>query len=162
LIRIGGLTGDKWKEYKALRLEGLRQDPSAFGSSVEEEEALSEEDWKRRIHNVLFAMSDKKLVGMIVFVTNDRPKLAHVADIYGVYVRPDSRGKGVGTSLLKSVLSEIRKNRRVTKVKLSVNPEQKAAVRLYNDSGFVAVGRARKDLKVGRRYYDLVYMEKLL
>ena len=34
-----------------------------------------------------------------------------------------------------------------------------AAVRLYEKIGFVIVGRARRELMVGGRYYDLHYME---
>jgi len=162
LIEIGRLPVERWEDYKKLRLEALAHDPSAFGSSVEEEEAQSEDDWKRRIPNVLFAMSGDRPVGMIVFVTNSRIKTKHTAEIFGVYVKSSHRGKGIGSELLGEALSQIRKNRSVLKVSLSVNPEQEPAVELYRKAGFEVVGRARKDLKVGRRFYDLLYMEKFL
>ena len=162
MIEIGRLPVERWEDYKKLRLEALAHDPSAFGSSVEEEEAQSEDDWKRRIPNVLFAMSGDRPVGMIVFVTNSRIKTKHTAEIFGVYVKSSHRGKGIGSELLGEALSQIRKNRSVLKVSLSVNPEQEPAVELYRKAGFEVVGRARKDLKVGRRFYDLLYMEKFL
>jgi ribosomal protein S18 acetylase RimI-like enzyme len=143
-------------------LEALKSDPSAFSSSVEEESALSEEEWKRRTKNALFAVSDGTLVGMIVCVFSERTKIRHVADIFGVYVSTDYRGKGVGTRLLERTLSMIHRNKRIVKVELAVNPEQRAAVRMYEKAGFVVVGRGTKEIRVGRRFFDMLYMEKLL
>lgn len=107
-------------------------------------------------------MSDDMLIGMIVCVFNGRLKTRHVADIFGVYVRADHRGKGVGTRLLEHALLLIRKNKRVVKVKLAVNPEQRVAVKLYKKAGFVVTGRTKKELKVGRRFFDMLFMEELL
>jgi ribosomal protein S18 acetylase RimI-like enzyme len=162
LIEIRKLPIDRWKDYRNLRLEALRSDPSTFGSSFEEEEALAEDEWKRRIQNVLFAVSEDMLIGMVVCAFNDRPKTKHVAEIFGVYVSADHRGKGVGTMLLERALSLIRKNKGVVKVKLAVNPEQRAAVKLYKKAGFVVMGRAEKELKVGRRFFDVLFMEETL
>jgi ribosomal protein S18 acetylase RimI-like enzyme len=162
LIEIRKLPADRWKDYRNLRLESLRSDPSAFGSSFEEEAALTEDEWKGRIQNALFAVSDGTPIGMIVCVFNDRPKTRHVADIFGVYVRASHRGRGVGTRLLKHALSLIREKKRVVKVRLAVNPEQRAAVNMYKKAGFVAAGRRKKELKIGRRFFDMLLMEKLL
>ena len=79
-----------------------------------------------------------------------------------MYVTASHRGKGIGSKLLEKALSEIRKNRSVLKIGLSVNPEKRPALELYKKAGFEVVGRARKDLKIGRRFYDLLYMEKFL
>lgn len=162
MIKITKLAADRWNEYRDLRLEALASDPLAFGSSLEEEERLTEDDWKRRIQNALFALFNERPVGMIVYIFNDRPKTKHVADIFGVYVSADYRGKGIGTKLLERALSLIRKNKEVVKVKLAVNPEQLSAVKLYKSAGFVVVGRMKKELKVGRRFFDELLMEKYL
>jgi len=161
LIEIRKLPASRWKDYRELRLEALRSDPPAFGSSYEEEEPFAEDEWKRRIKNVLFALSEGKPVGMIVYVFGERLRTRHVANIYGVYVTTVHRGKGVGTRLLEGALLLIRKNREIVKVKLSVNPEQLAAVKMYGRAGFEVAGRMRKEVKIGRRYYDMLVMEKL-
>ena len=162
LVDIEKLPDDRWKDYRDLRLEALKNAPSAFGSSFEEEEVLTEDEWKRRIQNVLFAVSEDTLIGMIVYAFNGRAKTRHSAEIFGVYVSAGHRGEGVGTRMLEHALLQIRKNRRVVKVKLSVNPEQRVAVKLYKKAGFVVAGRARKEMKVGRRFFDTLYMEMLL
>ena len=107
-------------------------------------------------------MSDDALIGMIVCLFNDRPKTRHIAEIVGVYVSANHRGEGVGTRMLESALSLIRSDKRSVKVKLAVNPEQRAAVKLYKKAGFVVTGRTKKELKVGRRFFDLLFMEKHL
>ena len=99
---------------------------------------------------------------MLVMLVGERPKTRHIAEIFGVYVRSDYRGRGIGTMLLEYALSTIRTNARVIKVKLAVNPEQRAAVRLYGKMGFLEVGRFRKEIRVDDRYYDMVAMEKHL
>jgi ribosomal protein S18 acetylase RimI-like enzyme len=162
LIEIRRLPADRWRDYRNLRLEALESDSAAFGSSGREEEALTDDEWKRRIRNVLFAVTDGIPIGMIVYIFNVRAKTKHVADIYGVYVSAKHRGEGIGEVLLQHALSEIRKNRHVIKVRLSVNSTLLPAVWLYKKAGFVVVGRARKDLKIGRKFYDLLYMEKML
>jgi ribosomal protein S18 acetylase RimI-like enzyme len=162
LVEIRRIPADRWRDYRDLRLEALKSDSPAFGSSFEEEEMFTEDDWKRRIQNALFAMSGDTLIGMVVYAFNGRSKTRHIAEIFGVYVSTNHRGEGVGTRMLEHALSQIRKNRRIVKVKLAVNPEQRAAVKLYKKAGFVVVGRAKKELKVDRRFFDMLYMEKLL
>ena len=143
-------------------MEALENDPQAFGSSTQEEEKLTREDWERRIRDALFALEDGKPVGMIVFVLNDRPKLKHVASIFGVYVSPEHRGKGIGTGLLRAALLRIGRKEGIVKAKLAVNSEQLSALRMYEKAGFVVAGRMQKELKVGRRFFDELIMEKML
>ena len=161
MLEIGRLPADRWRDFRALRLEALRSDPLAFGSSPEDEESLTEEEWRRRIGNTLFALRDGRPVGMIAVVFSDRPKTRHVANIFAVYVSAGHRGEGIGTRLLDEALSLARSRRGVVKVNLAVNPEQRGAVRLYENAGFVVAGRMRKELRVGRRYFDEIVMEKL-
>jgi len=161
LVEIRKLPADRWRDYRDLRLEALKSDPSAFGSSFEEEETFTEDEWRKRIQNVLFALSDGRPIGMIVYVFDEGLKTKHIAEIYGFYVSANHRGEGVGTRLLERALLHIRKNKRVIKVTLAVNPEQRAAVKPYRRAGFVVTGRTEKELKVGRRFYGMLFMEKM-
>ncbi len=156
------LSSDRWKDYRDLRLEALKSDPTAFGSSYEEEKSLSEEEWRKRIQNALFAMSNDEPIGMIVFIFGNKIKTKHTANIFGVYVSDNYRGEGVGKKLLESVLLLIQENKDIAKVKLTVNPEQKVAVKLYEKYGFELVGRSKKELKVNDKFYDELIMEKFL
>lgn len=160
MIEIVDLPAERWEDFRSLRLKALRSDPTAFGSSFEEEELFTEEEWKRRIRNTIFALSNDRPVGMIVYVS-DRTKTRHVAEIFGVYVEAEYRGRGIGRRLLEEAQSRIRKERNIVKVKLAVNSEQRVAVKLYRNAGFVVAGKL-KELKTGRGYFDELIMELLL
>jgi ribosomal protein S18 acetylase RimI-like enzyme len=162
LVDIRKLPPDRWRDFRGLRFEALKNDPSAYGGSFEEAETLAEGEWRRRIRSVLFALSDDRPIGMIVYVFDKGLKTRHIAEIFGFYVSADHRGEGIGTRLLERALSLIRKNKRIIKVKLAVNPEQRVAVKMYKKAGFVVTGRVEKELKVGRRFYGMLFMEKML
>ena len=124
MIEVKRLSPDRWGEYRDLRLEALQSDPVAFGSSYAEEKALTEDEWRKRMGNALFALSEGSPVGMIVCVVNERVKSRHIATIFGVYVRKDCRGEGVGRKLIEGSIKAVRENVDVSKIKLTVNPDQ--------------------------------------
>ena len=162
MVAVAELPEDRWQDYKDLRLEALQREPTAFGSSYEEERDLPEEEWRRRIGTVLFGIEDGNPVGLISYSVSNRLKTKHIAHIYSVYVRPSARRKGTGGLLLASALDKIRAHGGVIKVQLSVNPAMRPAVRLYERGGFVVQMRSAKELFVAGTYHDLLYMEKML
>ncbi len=162
MITIGRLSEDRWQDYRDLRLEALQSDPLAYGGSYEEEQLNTEAHWRDRIKNTLFAMEDNKPVGIVVVVRNNRIKTNHVVEIYGVYVKKERRGQGIGKQLMKAALKEINSFKGVTKIKIEVNPTQKVAERLYRKLGFKVVGRMKKELHINDKFYDELFMEKHL
>lgn len=161
-IQIVKLPQKRWKEYKQLRLEALEKEPLAFGSSFEEEKDLSEKEWKKRMKTTVVALHSNKPIGMIIYIFQQKRKLKHTANIYGVYVTRKYCKQGIGTKLMESALSHILKNKEIVKICLGVTPEQKAALRLYKKYGFKIVGRLKKDMKIKNKFYDHFIMEKLL
>ena len=161
-IKIKKLNKNRWKDYRDLRLEALKKELIAFGSSYNEEKNLSEEEWKKKIKNVLFALSKDKLIGMIVCIRENKIKTKHIANIFGVYITREYRGQEVGKKLIDSAIARIRKSKDVLKIKLTVNPKQKAALKLYQNCGFKIVGKMKKELYIGGRFYDGLMMEKIL
>jgi ribosomal protein S18 acetylase RimI-like enzyme len=163
MIEVRKLRSERWREVRELRLRALKTDPAAFGSAYEEEENLPEEEWQRRMKNAIFALSeDNKPVGTITYVFSDRVKSKHIARIFGVYVNPDYRGRGIGKKLLEKALELIRQNKDIVKVQLFVNRKQEAAFRLYKGMGFDVVGQMNKEIKIGDSFYDELIMEKML
>ena len=162
LVKIGRLPAKKWRDCRRLRLEAPKKDPAAFSSSYEEEKVLTEEEWRRRTKNTLFAIADGIPVGSIGYNFNTKKKTRHIAGIFGVYVTASHRGQGIGRMLVKGALSRIRGKKGILKVQLSVNSELGPALELYKNSGFVVTGMATKELRIGPRFYDLLYMEKEL
>lgn len=162
MIEIRKLPPERWKDFRGLRLEALQSDPLAFASSYEEEKPLTTEEWKKRVDNTLFALSNDTPVGMIVFIIGDRIKTNHIANIYGVYVKKEYRGQGIGNRLVEGALRTIQQNTNVTKIHLTVTAEQTAAIALYKKHGFIVVGKLERELQVNGKFYDELVMEKFL
>jgi ribosomal protein S18 acetylase RimI-like enzyme len=166
MITVTRLPESRWPDYRDLRLEALKNDPLAYGSSYEEELGYQEADWRERMLAVLFAVPsgspDSKPVGMIVCGRNNRLKTSHICGIYGVYVSREYRGRGIGRTLMEAALEEIKRMTGVVKIELAVNPTQKAAERLYRKYGFKITGRVKKALCVNGTFYDELMMEKHL
>jgi RimJ/RimL family protein N-acetyltransferase len=159
MFRVTRLPPKRWKEFRRLRLEALRRDPAAFGSSYAEEVRYPESTWRERMGNCLFALEGDVPVGMISLVFRERLKMKHVADIYGFYVDRAHRGRGAGTSLVASAISLARRNRTTKKVVLSVNPRFKAALSVYKSAGFVETGKSYGEILARGKYHDLINME---
>src|SRR5579862_8692937 len=154
------LTEGDATEFLRLRLEGLQNDPQAFGSSWEEEHTRTPEDVRPRLHSQpegsfsVGAFMDDRLIGIAVFVRSDRLKTRHRGDIYGVYVTPGERGQGVGRALLRHLLERVRGYSDLEQVCLSVAATQIEARNLYESLGFEVYGYERHALKIGDRYVD--------
>lgn len=157
----------RWREAKRLRLEALLAEPRAFASSYEDELAFPDEVWIGRLTSAYqqdgnltyFAEMGGELVGMAGAGWSAKAKLRHVAEVYGVYVSSGMRGTGIATRLMQRLLAELQSTGQIEKVSLGVTSDNAVAVRLYEKLGFEIVGRARRQLRIGGRYYDLYMME---
>src|SRR5437867_12247040 len=74
--------------------------------------------------------NDGRLLGMTGVCGTAAPKQAHRADIWGVYVRPDARGQGLGDRLVGAALDWAR-GRGLLLVTLAVIPGNHRARRCY-------------------------------
>ncbi len=162
MVEITRLPEDRWQECRNLRLEALKADPLAFGSSYEEEKELSEKEWRKRINNALFALKDGKLVGMIVFISQSGVKTAHVANIYSVFVKRSHRTRGIGSQLIERAVEILKSSDKVRIVRLTVNAAQKEAITLYKKYGFRQCGVLSEELYFEGNYYDEVTLELFL
>lgn len=108
-IEIKSLLEVEWEKHKDLRLEALKNEPLVFGSSYDESNLMSEENWRTRTHdNVLFAMLNGTPKGMLAIIFNTRMKTRHIAEIHGMYLAKDVRGLEIGSKLMNAALRKIK------------------------------------------------------
>lgn len=97
--------------YQTLRLQGLQESPEAFGSTFEREAAFSIETVADRIKPsedrfVLGAFDNQgTLAGIVTFIRENSPKTRHKGNVFGMFVTPGMRGKGVGKALMLDLLN---------------------------------------------------------
>ncbi len=150
--------------YWNLRLEALEQEPASFAESAEEHRATSIELAAARLRQaddasfVLGAFLSGELVGTAGFFREKHLKARHKGRIWGVYVRVNYRGQGIGRALCSALLERIKILPGLEQVDLTVSGRQVAAKTLYRSLGFETFGVERAALKIGDQYFDEEYM----
>lgn len=166
-VVIRRLTAADLVAYRDLRLLALRESPTAFGSSVEEEAVLAPAVFAARLDgstglHLFGAFAGEVLVGMVGVGRLAGRKERHRAEIRSMFVRPDARGEGVGDRLLAQALDAAERMNGVRHVTLTVTAGNTAARRLYEAHGFTVYGQAPEALFVDGTYYDDVLMMRRL
>jgi ribosomal protein S18 acetylase RimI-like enzyme len=157
IVRLRGIDAE---EYRELRLEGLLQNPDAFGASWNDEVNQSIEQFAQRIENgAIFGArlkTDATLIGTAGIRVPTGDKLKHKAALWGVYVQPRTRELGVGSSLLAHALDYA--SSLVEEVTLIVGCENRPALTMYRRAGFEQYGLEKRALKLGDAYVDEMLM----
>jgi ribosomal protein S18 acetylase RimI-like enzyme len=162
MLVIGRIDENRWVEARDLRLEALQKEPLAFGGSYEEEILLSENEWKKRLLNTFFIQLDTLLIGQIVVTFSNRIKTKHIAYLYGVYLKEQYRGQGLGKMMMNEAMRVILDNSNISKIELEVNSINRVAVKLYESFGFKVIGKRTNAIQVDGLFYDELLMEKML
>ncbi|WP_068786165.1 GNAT family N-acetyltransferase [Paenibacillus phocaensis] len=150
--------------YQSLRLHGLKDNPEAFGSTYEREAAFSLETVEDRIRPdedrfVLGAFDEHgTLMGIVTFIRDKSPKIRHKGNVFGMYVTPGMRGKGVGRALMRELLVRAKQLNGLEQLNLTVVSANGQARRLYESVGFRTFGTERRALKWDGVYFDEDYM----
>ncbi|QFP75911.1 GNAT family N-acetyltransferase [Deinococcus sp. AJ005] len=139
------LTGADAAVYREVRLAALRSDPNAFITTAAEFESRTLESITAQLTPqptfVTFgAFVGNELVGLLSLGREERPRLKHRANIFGVSVSPAARGQGCADALMRAGLAHARGWDGVTSIHLSVTETQTAARCLYERYGFQVWG----------------------
>lgn len=159
-ISIKKLTKEDWMIYKEIRLQMLSEEPQAYSQTLEELSKRSDEDWKEKTISdtmaVITIWVDEKLAGMngLFYEKTD------VIAVWGMFVRKEFRGMGFGKRLMEEIEREIRRDKRVKKIQVSVTSSQTVAWELYKKLGFKEASRINGKVRFNGESYDEILMEK--
>ncbi len=148
--------------YRQLRVAALEECPESFASSFEEESVLPDSFFAERLASgaAFGAWSNESLIGFAGLAQRDKLKLCHKAYLWGMFVRSEARGRGLGRHLLDRVIDHARSC--CEEVLLGVTAGNDAAFRLYAGAGFEEYGREPRAIKVGADYYHEIQMRLFL
>jgi ribosomal protein S18 acetylase RimI-like enzyme len=132
---------DDWQRARSVRLRALQDAPDAFLTTVEQARAKQAEVWREQLASTAAATHLATLEGHDVGMAIGAPHHADPRDagLYGVWVAPEARGRGVGVSLLTAVATWARE-RGYKRIRLDVGDHNAAASRLYEGFGFSPTG----------------------
>lgn len=108
-ITVRALTEDEWEQYRSIRLSALEESPQAFVATHAEEAAYDEDRWRQRMRRSLrlLAEADGTPVG-VASVGDTSADTPGVAQLFGLWVAPTSRGTGVATRLVQEGADQAR------------------------------------------------------
>lgn len=144
-IRLAVASPDDWERHRAIRLEGLLSAPDAFGSTHAKEVDRGEQDWRRGLADawIVHALDDgmpPAALGVAGLAQLTGPDRTGEFLLWGMYVQPRARGTGTAKDLVRAVLAQARA-RGAERVTLDVTSGNAAAIRLYEQCGFVLTGQ---------------------
>jgi ribosomal protein S18 acetylase RimI-like enzyme len=142
--------------FRAIRLEALRLHPEAFGASLEEEAARDSAAFAARlapappgaVFGAFGGDAGAALLGTAGLHVDRALKSRHKGLVWGVHVRPEARGRGLGAALLAAVVAHAREAG-LERLHLAVGTENAPARALYDAAGFVPWGLERRALRLG-------------
>ena len=147
-----------------LRMMALETDPWSFVDSPEELRAMSVQEFATRLRAdhaenfIVGAFEQGAAVGMVGCYQEVPLKRRHKAWIWGVFVAPAARGRGIAKSLMQAGIQRAKTIRGVEMLLLTVAVDQPAPRKLYASLGFRSFGVEPRGLKIGNDSHDEVNM----
>ena len=147
----------EWRSYCELRLRSLEESPDAFGRTLEEEKARSDEAWATRLASAstfdlpLVAEANGQMVGLAW--GRIEAKSADTARLFQMWVAPDHRRHGIGQMLLDAVIRWAAAAG-AREIALAAACGDTPAMRLYLRSGFEPAG-APEPIRPGSTHLSL-------
>ena len=137
-LMIRQLRPDDAEAYAAFRRAALLDTPLAFAASPEDDMACSAVAVRERLKqgSIVFGAFDPELAGTLGFYRDQHIKAAHKVHLWGMYVAPEYRQRGIGGKLLDAAVQYASSLPGIEMIRLSVSSAAPAALRLYERAGF--------------------------
>ena len=139
MVLVREAVSADWQALRDIRLEALRDVPSAFGSTYQGEAGRPAAHWRDRIARggtfLAYLPGTSDPAGLIGGYSEDPQTVSLVS----MYVRPRARGRGVGDALVATVVNWA-DQKNATTVHLWVTETNAAARALYERCGFTLTG----------------------
>lgn len=143
-----------------LRMLALETDPWSFVDSPEELRAMSVQEFATRLRAdhaenfIVGAFEQRVAVGMVGCYQEVPLKRRHKSWIWGVFVAPTARGRGIAKSLMQAAIQRAKSIPGVEMLLLTVGVGQPAPRKLYTSLGFRSFGIEPRGLKIGNDSHD--------
>ncbi len=161
-VMIKVLTEKNTDAFIQLRMLGLKESPRAFGASFEEgiDRNRTFQNLKNRTNEnfILGYFKEEDLVGIVGFVREQKLKKKHKSFIWGMYVKPNFRGKGIAKKLMPETIGRAKKIEGLSKIILSVTQPQENALKFYENLGFVKYSIEKDAIRVDGQKINEIFM----
>ncbi len=143
------LTPEDAERWRALRLEGVRDFPLGFLTTLEEAEADRVARCREILgHGALRGLfSEAQLVGFCGYRPQRLARTRHRCEIGPFFITAGFQGRGAAQALMRGVLAEA-KAAGIAQVELFVDSENRRAIAFYKREGFEQVATLPDTLRI--------------
>lgn len=155
-VFIDKMLPEDWEQVREIYLEGI-----ATGDATFQKEAPSWEEWdnSHMLEYRIVARSEGKVLGWAALSpVSSRCVYAGVAEV-SVYVSQISKGKGIGSVLLKSLIEKSEVNG-IWTLQSGIFPENVSSLKVHYKNGFREVGRRERIGKMDGVWRDTILLER--
>ena len=139
----------------------LASDPTSFSATLDESDTVKPEymaKWFADLQNAAFAVEAEGDLVAVASIARARKKFAHRAKVWGVFVEPEYRGRGLGRVVMSAAIEWARAQGGIDFVDLAVSESALPAQRLYENLGFHAWGREPEATDHDGKRFDEIHM----
>ena len=127
--------------FRALRLRALAEDPVTFASTYQDERdtplsIVAERMAASPDRAIVGAFESSVLVGLAAWHREEAEGLEHQGFVWGVFVEPEHRGRGLARRLMRRVIALARRARGIRELTLIAYADNDRALALYQSLGF--------------------------
>ncbi len=159
--KLAGDTKMLWNMFSTLSEDSVsnlippftRERIEGWTSNINYDEVLA-------IVAVIKEKKEQRIVGSASLKFNQNEHSKHKAEL-GITVHDDHQNKGIGTALVKHLLN-IARIKKLRKIWLQVNTDNKIAIHIYKKAGFQIEGKLCKERYIKGKYRDEYRMAILL
>lgn len=164
------LGPEHYAPFRALRGEALESSPRSYGTGAEDWRAASEEAVTRMLEHsrsqesgfILGAWVEGVLVGVLGLKREAKAKARHKATLWGFFVQPGFRDRGVGGALVDEAMARAAQMDGLHLVRLMVTAPDAAALHVVEARGFTRYGLERDGLSLNGAHHDIVYLMRFV
>jgi len=147
-----------------IRLTALRESPNSFIIDISEEEKETPQTILTRIYDenqpsevfVIGAFEGEQLIGTSAFERETRYKLRHKGTLWGVYVLPDYRKRGIARILVQKTIDTAKEISELNQIDIEVSGEFQR--KFYESLSFIRWGVEKNGTKTGENYLNWTHM----
>ncbi len=141
-ITVHPLGEDEWERFRSVRLAALEDSPDAFVATLAQEQELDEAQWRARMSRAHRLVADVAGTPVGVASLGALEGTEGTAELFGLWVSPQWRGRGVAAALVRSG-AEQAAAQGFTRVAYWVGTDNGRAVAFASSFGFRPTGRRR-------------------
>ncbi|MFL3647265.1 MAG: N-acetyltransferase family protein [Cellvibrionales bacterium] len=150
------------QQFRSLWVSALTEQAQFFRTALADDRQPNIPTDFTRDSFTLGAFDGDALVGILSLQRDKKHKLQHKALIFGMYVRPQSAGAGLGKAMLSNAIARVQDQAAIRQLYLTVLATNHRAVGLYRSLGFDVFAHEPQSVNIRGTYTDEHQMVLLL